>query len=72
MWLVRYALAKPYSIGALALLISFFGFLSYRSLPVDVLPSVNIPAIKIIWTYNGLNASEMVAKITSFSELAVN
>ncbi|MCP0913374.1 MULTISPECIES: efflux RND transporter permease subunit [Legionella] len=71
MWLVRYALSKPYSIGALALLISILGFLSLNTLPVDVLPTVDIPAVKVIWTYSGLNAKEMAAKITSFSELAI-
>lgn len=71
MWIVRYALAKPYSIAAMALLIILAGFMGYSRLPVDVLPNVNIPAVKIIWTYNGLNSREMAAKVTSFSEVSI-
>lgn len=71
MWIVRYALDKPYSIAAFALLIFLSGVLSYNRLAVNVLPSVNIPAVKIIWTYNGLNAKEMASKITTFSEVSI-
>lgn len=71
MWIVRYALAKPYSVAALALLVILAGFLGYSRLPVDVLPNVNIPAVKVIWTYGGLNSREMASKVTSFSEVAI-
>ncbi|HCD04690.1 MAG TPA: hypothetical protein DEQ60_05115, partial [Methylophaga sp.] len=71
MWLVRYALTRPYSVAALSLLIFAAGLISYLKLPVDVLPSVNIPSIKVVWTYNGLNTNEMASKITTFSEVAI-
>lgn len=71
MWLVRYALSKPYSVAAMALLIIAAGTLSYLKLPVDVLPNVSIPSVKLVWTYKGLNAQEMATKITTFSEVAV-
>lgn len=71
LWLVRYALRKSYSVAAMALLIFAAGLISYLRLPVDVLPAVNIPAVKVIWTYQGLNANEMASKITTFSEVAI-
>lgn len=71
MWLVRFALFRPYSIAALILLILTVGYSSYSNLSVDVLPEVKIPSIKLIWTYKGLNAKEMAAKITTFSEVAI-
>lgn len=71
MWLVKLALNRPYSVAAMVLLIIAMGFSSYNKLPVDVLPKVDIPSIKLIWTYKGLNAKEMAAKITTFSEIAI-
>ena len=71
MWLVRYALRRPYSIAAMALLILISGIISYLRLPVDVLPNVDIPSVKIVWNYKGLNATEMAAKISSWSEIAI-
>ena len=69
--IVRYALSRPYSIAALCLIIFFGGLIGYSRLPVDVLPSVKIPSIKVIWTYEGLNAKDMASKITGFSEVAI-
>lgn len=71
MWIVRYALGHRHSIGVLAILLLLVGGLSARRMSTDILPSVNIPAINLIWTYQGLNPKEMASKITSFSELAI-
>jgi len=71
MWLVRFTLKKPYSVAAMALLIIAAGFISLYKLPVDVLPKVDIPSIKLIWTYKGLSAKEMASKVTTFSEVAI-
>lgn len=71
MWLVYYALRKPYSMGALAILVLILGLSSLRLLPIDILPEVKTPVVNVVWTYQGLNAREMASKITSFSELAL-
>lgn len=71
MWLVKYALRRPYSMGALAILVFILGLSSLRQLPVDILPEVKTPVVNVVWTYQGLNAREMASKITSFSELAL-
>src|SRR5690348_2007933 len=71
MWIVRYAIGHRHSIGVLAILLLLFGGLSARRMSTDILPQVNIPAINVIWTYQGLNAQEMASKLTSFSELAI-
>ncbi|MCR2747835.1 efflux RND transporter permease subunit [Limnobacter parvus] len=71
MWLVKYALRRPYSMGALAILVLILGLTSLRQLPVDILPEVETPVVNVVWTYQGLNAREMASKITSFSELAL-
>ncbi len=71
MWIVRYAIAHRHSVGVLAILLLLFGGLTARRMSTDILPVVNIPAINVIWTYQGLNATEMASKVTSFSELAI-
>jgi multidrug efflux pump subunit AcrB len=71
MWIVRYALSRRYTIGVLAILILLFGLLAVRRTPTDILPEVGIPSINLVWTYNGLPAAEMAAKITSFSEVGI-
>lgn len=70
MWIVFYALRYRYTIGVLAILILLFGVFSARRMSTDILPRVDSPEITLVWTYNGLNAREMAAKITSFSETA--
>lgn len=71
MWIVRYALSRPYSIAVLAILLVLVGTLSARRMSTDILPRVDTPSVNLIWNYGGLNAREMASKISSFSELAV-
>ena len=71
MWIVLFALRYKYTIAVLGILILLFGVLSSRRMSTDILPRVDSPEMTVIWTYNGLNASDMAAKFTSFSEIAV-
>jgi multidrug efflux pump subunit AcrB len=70
MWIVLFALRYKYTIAVLGILILLFGLLSARRMSTDILPRVDSPEILLVWTYGGLNASEMAAKLTSFSEIA--
>jgi multidrug efflux pump subunit AcrB len=70
MWIVAYALRRRYTIGVLAILIVLFGLYSGRRMSTDILPSVDIPSLNLVWIYSGLDAREMTSRVTSFSELA--
>lgn len=70
MWIVLFALRYKYTVGVLAILILLFGVLSVRRMSTDILPQVDAPEILLVWTYNGLDTTEMASKITSFSEIA--
>ncbi len=70
MWIVLFALRYRYTVGVFAILILIFGILSARKTSTDILPAVKSPEITLVWSYAGLNAKEMAAKITSFSEIA--
>ena len=70
MWIVRYALDRAYTIAVLAVLLVLAGTMSLRKMSTDILPSVDIPTVNLVWTYAGLSAQEMAGKITSFAEIA--
>lgn len=71
MWIVLFALRYKYTIAVFAILILLFGILAGRKMSTDILPRVDAPEMLLVWTYRGLNASEMASKVTSFSEIAV-
>jgi multidrug efflux pump subunit AcrB len=69
-WIVQFALRYRYTVAVLAILILLFGLRSARTMSTDILPRVDAPELMCVWTYPGLNATEMAAKITSFAEIA--
>jgi len=70
MWIVLFALRYKYTIGVLAISIFLAGMFATRRMSTDIMPRVDAPEIQLVWSYGGLNAREMAAKITSFSEIA--
>jgi CzcA family heavy metal efflux pump len=65
MWIVNIALKRPYTFIVMALLILLISPLVILRTPVDILPNVNIPVIAALWSYTGLSAEEMEARITT-------
>ena len=72
MGLVLYALKYRISIYVAALLILLGGIGASVVASKDVLPNVNIPVVVVVWTYNGLNATEMAQRITTYSEFSLS
>jgi len=70
MWIVRYALKRPYTIAVACMLIFLMGVLSLRSMLVDIFPVINIPVVGVVWTYNGLSAEDMERRVIIISERA--
>ena len=71
MWIVRLALARPYTFVVLALVIILLTPVVLVRTPTDIFPEINIPVITLIWTYTGLQPQEMEQRITSNSERSV-
>ncbi len=71
MWIVLFALRYKYTIAVFAILIALFGVLSIKRMSTDIMPRVDSPEMQVVWSYGGLNASEMASKVTSFSEIAI-
>jgi len=72
MWIVRFALRRPYTVGVMAFLILMMGIMAIRSMMVDIFPVIDIPVVSVIWTYPGLSAAEMEKKVTYLSERGIS
>src|ERR1700749_2141544 len=56
MWIVRIALARPYTFIVLALLILILSPIVILRTPTDIFPEINIPVIAVVWNYTGMGA----------------
>src|SRR6266568_3338994 len=59
MWIVRLALKRPYTFAVMALLIVVLGATAIRQMRTDIFPEIDIPVVSIIWTYKGMETSEV-------------
>jgi CzcA family heavy metal efflux pump len=71
MWIVRLALARPYTFIVLALAIILLTPVVLLRTPTDIFPEINIPVVTIAWTYTGLSPQEMEQRVTSIIERGV-
>src|ERR1700674_2130153 len=71
MWIVRLALARPYTFIVFSLVLLLISPVMIIRTPVDIFPAINVPVVSIIWTYTGLVPSEMETRITSIYERAL-
>ena len=70
MWIVRFALRRPYTIAVMVLLILMMGFLSIKYMLIDIFPVIDIPVVIVVWNYGGLSASEIEKRVVFLSERA--
>lgn len=71
MWIVQLALKRPYTFAVTALLIVVLGVTSVQQMRTDIFPEIDIPVISVIWTYKGMETSEVERRITTYSEYAI-
>jgi multidrug efflux pump subunit AcrB len=71
MWIVRLALRRPYTFTVMALLILILGILAGARMAKDIFPSIDIPVVTVLWSYNGLTPEEMERRIVTISERAM-
>ena len=71
MGLVLYALKYRVSFFVLGVLMLLGGIGSALVTIKDVLPVVNIPVVVIVWTYTGLDTTDMASRITTYSEFGL-
>src|SRR6195256_3828858 len=66
--IVKLALRRPYTFIVMALLIMIFGVASALRTPTDIFPSINIPAISVVFSYTGLSPDDMSGRVVTFYE----
>lgn len=71
MWIVRLALARPYTFVVMALLISIVGVMTIIRMPKDIFPDIDIPVISVVWNYAGLPPEDMEQRIVTNYERAL-
>lgn len=71
MWIVRLALARPYTFVVMALLILVGGALTIQRMAVDIFPDIPIPVVGVIWGYSGIAPEEMNQRIVTPVERAI-
>ena len=72
MGLVKYALKFRVSFYVLSLLMMLGGVGAIIVMPKDVLPTVDIPVVVVVWTYTGLDTTDMAQRITTYSEFSLS
>lgn len=72
MWIVNIALRRPYTFLVAALLILLAMPYVLRKMPTDILPQIDIPVVAMLWSYNGLSATEMASRITRSAERSMS
>lgn len=70
MWIVRLALQRPYTFVVMALLIVVLGATSINQMRTDIFPEIEIPVVNVIWTFKGMESSELEKRVTTYSEYA--
>ena len=66
--IVRIALNKPYTFVVLAILIVIFGVTAAVRTPIDIFPTIGIPVVAVVWTYDGLPAEDMSKRVIYYYE----
>jgi multidrug efflux pump subunit AcrB len=68
MSLVRFVLRHPYTVAALLILVCLLGIGAGLRMPIDIFPEINIPVVSVVWTYNGMSATDIQNRILSLHE----
>jgi len=65
---ISLALKKPYTVIAFMILVCVLGSGAAWMMPKDIFPSIDIPVVSVVWTYAGMNASDMQNRILELHE----
>ena len=66
--LIRASLNNPRAVTVMMLAILFVGYFSFRSIPIDILPVFNSPAVQVLTFYAGMPAEGIEKDITNRME----
>jgi multidrug efflux pump subunit AcrB len=70
MWIVKFALRRPYTIAVSVILLFLVGILALNTMLIDIFPTIDIPVVAVLWAYPGLPAEDMEKRVIFLSERA--
>src|SRR5487761_2217889 len=68
MSVVAFVLKRPYTVVAGIILVCLLGAGAVMRMPVDIFPEIDIPVVSVVWTYNGMSATDIQNRILSLHE----
>ncbi len=71
MWIVKLALARPYTFAVMAVLIVILGLVSIVAMPTDIFPEIDIPVVSVIWAYSGMSPEDLEKRVATSFERAI-
>ncbi len=71
MWIVHLALRRPYTFVVFSVLVLILGAVASIVTPKDIFPSIDIPVVSVVWTYNGLTPDDMEKRVVTICERAM-
>ena len=66
--IASFSLKRPYTVFALIVLVCLLAAGAVRRMPTDIFPEINIPVVSVVWTYNGMSATDIQNRIVTFHE----
>lgn len=66
--IIEFALKNSVTFIVIPLIILFLGLVTLFRIKTDILPSIDSPVISVVWTYNGISASDMEKRIVTIAE----
>lgn len=70
--MIRFFVNRPFFTVVIFIFFFILGGISYFSLPLDFLPTIDLPAVTIITTYPGANAQDVEMMVTKVIEDSVS
>jgi multidrug efflux pump subunit AcrB len=68
MSVVSFVLKRPYTVFAVLILVCLLGIGAALRMPVDIFPEIDIPVVSVVWTYNGMSATDIQNRILELHE----
>src|SRR5271170_3589169 len=68
MSVVRFVLARPYTVIAVLILVCLLGVGAALRMPTDIFPEIDIPVVSVVWTYAGMSAPDIQNRILVLHE----
>ncbi len=66
--IVLIALRQKLTFVVMSILIVLFGAMAVLKMPTDIFPTIKIPVVAVVWTYNGLSPNDMSGRVIYYYE----